>query len=203
MAVSSVAEWAAGGGSGSVMATFDHMRQFGPRLAGAFPLAVGLVLVASACSALGPQAGATPSPARAAASPPPAVWGLHLDVSGDVTGTIGEVAANQPGQRNECTGTHSQTSGTWASTVYGLLGGQRYALLVYIPSYLGPGTYGADKASVQFYDAARTQVWQSQAGAAVSVQIGADQQAGTLAADLANLVAGSGGLHVSGHWSCG
>ena len=116
--------------------------------------------------------------------------------------TLFDVAANQPTERNECSGPTSATTGNWASTVYSSNQGVRYGFLVYIPNYAGPGSYG-DRARVQLWSNNRTHVWETQPTSTVAVSIDSDQLQGTVDATLVNLTDGPGSVHLSGTWRCG
>ena len=167
-------------------------------------------LALSGCSALqdatGPPPSATASASAAQPAPRPSpsgvAWGEDLGFSGEMTGRMTGIVPNQPGQRSECTGPNSKTSGKWASTFFGQVSGGVYGVVVTANPYRGPGSYLAGPASVEVHSVDQKQVWQSQAGDAITFVVNNDEQTGSIDAVLTNLSDGKTKLHLAGTWSC-
>jgi hypothetical protein len=170
--------------------------------------AVAAVLFVATCgtSTAPTSPTSTPSPP---ASPRPAVspssglgWVEDFTLSGDLNGTMTVVAPNAAGQQSECSGKNSRTGGTWASTIYVLLGNQKYGVAFLSTEYRGPASYAEDVASVQVFNPDHSKAWQNLASDPVKFTVNADEESGTVEATLTNLSNGQSKLMLKGTWSC-
>src|SRR5919198_2685042 len=127
--------------------------------------AVALVLLVAACgtSAAPISSTSSPSPSPLAVGSPATGmgWVEDLTLNGDLKGPMTVVAPNVSGQQSECTGKNSRTGGTWASTIYVLLGNQRYGVAFLSIQYRGPASYAEDVASVQVFTPDHSKAWQN------------------------------------------
>src|SRR5947207_1352741 len=71
----------------------------------------------------------SPSPVVVASPSSGLGWVEDLTVSSDLSGTMSVVAPNVTNQQSECSGKNSRGGGNWASTIYVLLGNQKYGVL--------------------------------------------------------------------------
>ena len=129
-------------------------------------------------------------------------WVEDLTLNGDLKGPMTVVAPNVSGQQSECTGKNSRTGGTWASTIYVLLGNQRYGVAFLSVQYRGPASYAEDVASVQVFTPDHSKAWQNLASDAVKLTVNADEESGAVEATLTNLSNGKSKLQLKGNWSC-
>lgn len=181
-----------------------------PRPGTRFLAGMAAALALSACSTLQDATAPTPTPSTSGSaaltapqpSPSGVAWAEDLTFSGEMAGRMTGIVPNQPGQRSECTGPNSKTSGNWASTLFGQVSNGVYGLVVTANPYRGPGSYAAGPAKVEIHSADQKQVWQSQTGDVVTFTVNNDEQTGTLDAALTNLSDGKTKLRVSGTWSC-
>jgi hypothetical protein len=139
----------------------------------------------------------TPSPGPTTA----ARWTENLSFSGDVNGTMTTVVPLSPQVRSECTGHNSRPAGTWASTIFGLVGSDVYGVLFAVGKYRGPGSYNAPDVTVQVHRSDNSAVWQSSADKA-TFTIAPDEESGTVEATLTNLANNQATMRVSGTWTC-
>jgi hypothetical protein len=168
--------------------------------------AIALALFVAACgtSTAPTSSTSTPSPSpRPAVSPSSGLgWVEDLSLGGDLKGTMTVVAPNVGGQQSECSGKNSRTGGTWASTIYALLGNQKYGVAFLSTQYRGPATYFEDAASVQVFNPDHTKAWQNLAADPVKLTVNGDEESGTVEATLTNLSNGQSKLTLRGSWNC-
>ena len=168
--------------------------------------AIALAILVAACGTEAAPISSTssPSPApRPATSPSSGLgWVEDLKLSGDLNGTMTVVPPNLGGQQSECTGKNSRTGGTWASTIYVLLGGQKYGVNFLSLHYRGPATYAEDVASVQVFNPDHSKAWQNLDSDPVKFMVNADEESGTVDATLTNLSNAKSKLTLKGSWSC-
>ncbi|MFZ0217557.1 MAG: hypothetical protein WAM30_16625 [Candidatus Dormiibacterota bacterium] len=131
---------------------------------------------------------------------PPAA-SQQLAFSGDISGNMTTLSAQNSGAQSECT-TRPRDSGAWASTLFGPVDGTVYGFTVTVKPYNGPGTYGATQTTVQVFTLDKKQVWESQPGASLTFSIGNDEQTGSVEATLDNLSSNQPTLTIKGRWSC-
>lgn len=174
--------------------------------------ALACAFAVQACAAL--DAAPSPSPTGAASALPPTSptpsptgsafgnWSESLDFAGDLGGHMSTVVANDTSRRSECTGKNSKTGGTWASTLYGDVGGKTFGVIFTISGYRGPGLYREGAGTVQVHSVGGDHDWQSRAGDALTVTVGNDEESGTVDANLTNLADGRSKLHLTGSWTC-
>jgi hypothetical protein len=162
----------------------------------------GLSLLLVGCSAIKTVAVA-PTPSAQPPATPIASWVQDLTLTGDIKTSIRAVAPNEPKKRSECTGKNSWVSDTYASTIFWLLKGERWALVVLANEYRGPGVYNERTISLQVHNSDNTRVWHNEEGDRVMFVIAPDEESGTVDATLTNLTAARGKLRVRGQWSCG
>ena len=112
------------------------------------------------------------------------------------------VAPNVTNQQSECSGKNSRGGGNWASTIYVLLGNQKYGVLFLAMEYRGPATYSQDVASVQVFSPDHAKVWQSVASDPVTLTVNAEEESGTVDATMTNAGNGQTKLMLKGSWSC-
>jgi hypothetical protein len=180
------------------------MPRFRPRLAGI----LFVVLLAGCGGPLGstppPRAPAAPPVPSSQASPAPQLGPprapQQLTFSGDLSGTMTQLAVDDPASQSECTGTRSRAGGVWASTLYGYIGGRVYGFVVLIKPYRGPGVYGPPGASVEVHSRDDQQVWQ--AGNDLAVSVSGDELTGQVRATLVSAASNQPSLQLQGRWSC-
>ncbi len=172
-------------------------------------MAAGLaLLLLGGCSAMSSGSPSpTPSASESAVSAPVptpsgVAWAEDLTFSGELTGHMTGIVPNEAGQRSQCTGPGSKSSGQWALKLFGQVANGVYGLVVTANPYRGPGAYTAVAAKVQVFSADQQQVWQSQAGDPVSFSVANDEETGSLDTVLTNLADGKTKMHVTGTWSC-
>jgi hypothetical protein len=112
------------------------------------------------------------------------------------------VPPNVGGQQSECTGKNSRTGGTWASTIYVLLGSQKYGVTFLALHYRGPATYAEDVTSVQVFNPDHSKAWQNLDSDPVKFTVNADEESGTVQATLTNLSNAKSKLTLTGTWNC-
>jgi hypothetical protein len=168
-----------------------------------------VLLAASACQAFGgtsstPSPSPTPTPSQATRTSPAVAWIQDLKFSGAFDGAITAIVPNQPGQRSECTGKNSRSSGAWGSTIYGQIGASTYAVVIKVSAYRGPGNYtDAMGASVQVRTVDDQKIYATQPGDAVSFVVTSDEESGTVRGVLSNVQnLKDKKLLVDGQWSC-
>jgi len=169
--------------------------------------AIALALFVAACGTpTAPTSSSTPTPSPSqapAVSPSSGLgWVEDLKLSGDLSGTMTVVAPNVANQRSECSGKNSRGGGNWASTIYVLLGSQKYGVAFLSSQYRGPATYGEDVASVQVFSPDHSRVWQSVASDPVTLTVNADEESGMVEATMTNAGNGQTKLILKGSWSC-
>jgi hypothetical protein len=176
-----------------------------PGLAGRRAAIVLALLMAACGTSTAPTATtSTPSPPPSPAASPStgAGWIENLTLSGDLKGNATVVPPNVGNQQSECSGKNSRTGGTWASTIYVLLGSQKYGVAFLSTQYRGPATYAEDAASVQVFTPDHAKAWQNLASDPVKFTVNADEESGTVDATLTNLSNAQTKLMVKGTWSC-
>ncbi|HEY7201954.1 MAG TPA: hypothetical protein VIC57_17160 [Candidatus Dormibacteraeota bacterium] len=163
-----------------------------------------LLLAAAGCARPALPAPATPPPATAAPAPTLAGgWTQALTFSGEVEGAMRGLVPDTAALRSECSGRNSRRAGSWASALFGPVGGgDVYELLVTVRPYRGPGTYRAPDVTVQVARPDGSAVWQTSGGDQASFVVGPGEESGTLSATLTNLASDAAGLRVDGRWSC-
>ena len=158
------------------------------------------------CSAVQPPTvEAPPPPPTTTPSVVPtavAAWNQDLSFSGDLSGTMSLVTPGDPALRSECTGHNSRTAGAWASSLFGPVGADLYAVVVTVTQYRGPGTYVAPQAAAQVHNPDSSAVWQTLGVDAATFTVDADEESGSLDATLTNLASNKTKLLVRGRWSC-
>src|SRR5919204_1524465 len=144
-----------------------------------------------------PAGGSSPAaqPSSQRVGPPAAAQ--ELSFSGDLSGTMSRLTA----AASECT-ERPRTTGAWASTLYGYLGGRVYGVVVLVKPYNGPATYDGTEAQVQILSQDQQGVWQSVSGDQVSFTVDNGEQTGSMEANLHNLRSNQRSLKVQGRWSC-
>ena len=90
----------------------------------------------------------------------------------------------------------------WASTIYGLLGNQKYGVAFLSAQYRGPGNYTESSTSVQVFNLDHSRVWQSLGSDPVLLSIGSEEESGQVDATLTNVSNGKTKLKLKGSWSC-
>ena len=103
--------------------------------------------------------------------------------------------------RDECTGSGSASLGKWASTMAVTISGQRYALVILVDNYKGPGTFTTNL-NVEVHSPDKAKVWQTRADDHISLAVGATEEAGMLDAALSNAATPTSKLKIIGGWSC-
>jgi hypothetical protein len=176
-----------------------------PGLAGRRAAIVLALFVAACGTSTAPTANTstpTPSPSPVVSPSTGLGWVEGLTLSGDLKGTMSVVAPNVGNQQSECSGKNSRTGGMWASTIYVLLGSQKYGVAFLATQYRGPATYAEDVASVQVFTPDHSKAWQNLASDPVKFTVNADEESGTVDATLTNLTTTQTKLNVRGTWSC-
>ncbi len=170
---------------------------------------VGIVfaVLSAACGQATPVPVATRPPAVATPTIRPSggpAWVEQLTFSGEVNGLLNQVVTVDPNHTSECTGKNSRGGKAWASSIYGPIGGEVYGVVLTVSDYRGPGTYTQPQTSVQVNKPANPAAgWQSVQDDAVSFTVAADEESGTLDAQLHSLVSpGKVALKVTGRWTC-
>jgi hypothetical protein len=166
-------------------------------------LALALFVTLGGCT-LVPSIPSVQQPTPVVESPSPAfAWVENLVLAGQVTAQVSTVASDQTGQHSGCTATDSRAQGHWASQFYFLIGPDTWDLVVTVPhAYYGSGTYKGTDVSIQLADPTKTKVWESQSGDVVTFVVAANEQSGTIDAQLTNLTDLNGQVHISGSWTC-
>lgn len=134
-----------------------------------------------------------------------ATWDQDLTLNGEVVGHMTGIVADTGTQQSACTGAKPRPGQTWADEFFGLIdsSGDVWGIDFVILNYGGPGVYRDQNVAVEVHDATNLKVWENQNGDAVTFVLDHTQQAGTIDALLTNAETGkSGGLHLTGHWSC-
>ncbi len=81
------------------------------------------------------------------------------------------------------------------------IGGQRYALVILVDNYKGPGTF-TSTLNVEVHSPDKGRVWQTRADDHVSLTVGTTEEAGLLDAALSNAATPASKLRINGNWSC-
>jgi hypothetical protein len=172
------------------------------RLAGILLVA----LLAGACQGIeAPKLDAPPPPPTSTPSPsstPDPNWAQSLDFSGEFSGTMTTVVPASPPARSECTGRNSRPAGVWASSLFGFVGAGVYGVLFAVSQYRGPGSYRAPDVTIQVHNADNSAVWQSTGDGSATLVVAADEESGTVEANLTNLNSNQATLKLNGSWSC-
>jgi hypothetical protein len=168
----------------------------------AHALAGLFVLLACGCSAMASTSVPSPTPTKPPTPTPAANWNQDMTLAGDVNTRIQTIAPTEPKVHSECSGKNSRTTGTWASTIYWILNGDRWGVVVLAPNYKGPGVYAGGAVSVQVHNGDSSKVWKNLDTDPANFVVGGDEESGTIDATLSNLSAYRGRLHISGRWSC-
>jgi hypothetical protein len=129
-------------------------------------------------------------------------WVQDLHFSGDINGTMSEIAPSQPGQRSECTGRNSRVSGSWASTIFGPAGGQVWGVVALVKTYKGPGTYQGREVTLQVHSSDNSKTWTNLAGDQAILTVASNEESGTVDATLSEITVAKPQLHLTGRWSC-
>ena len=161
---------------------------------------VALFVLATACGGSSAAPAATPSTQAVAST-----WVQDLTLSGDVSGHMTGIVADNGDQQSACTGAKPRPGQTWADEFFGLIdsSGDVWGIDFVILNYGGPGVYRDQNVAVEVHDAAGVKVWENQNGDAVTFVLDHSQQSGTIDALLTNADTGkAGGLHLTGHWNC-
>ena len=172
-------------------------------ICGAAALTTALIFGACTNFAAPAVEGPAPSPSASAATRPAKPnWAEALSFSGDVRGTMYQVVVGDASIRSECTGRNSSYGGAWASTLYGTVGKEVYAVLVTVRPYAGPGSYRVPAVAVQVSKPDGSAIWQTSGGDSATFVVGSDEESGTLQATLTDLNSNTTKLRLSGRWSC-
>jgi hypothetical protein len=134
-----------------------------------------------------------------------ASWSQNLTLSGEVSGHMTGIVANDGDQQSACTGARPRVGQTWADEFFGLIDstGDVWGIDFVVLNYGGPGVYRDQGVAVEVHDAANLKVWENQTGDAVTFTLDHTQQSGSIDALLTNADSGkAGGLHLTGHWNC-
>jgi hypothetical protein len=165
-----------------------------------------LTLVIAGCGPLGggsPKAAPIPntSPVSTPQAGPPAA-AQDLTFSGDLSGTLTTLVANDAGEQSSCTGVGSRAQNEWTSTLDGYLGSAVYSVVVVAKPYRGPGSYDSSAVTVEVNSVDDKQVWQSSTGDPVTFSVARNELTGTLQATLHSADTNQPSLKVTGSWSC-
>jgi hypothetical protein len=167
-------------------------------------LGILLVVVLAGCGGQAASGGAgLPAPTSTPTvqtGPPRAPQSIAF--SGDVSGTLGRLAIDDPQHQSECTGNGSRSGGTFAATFYGYVGDAVYGVVLIVKPYRGPGSYAPTVAQVEVHSRDEQHVWQASDGDAVTLAVDAGEMTGSVDATLHNATTNQATLQIKGHWSC-
>jgi len=171
---------------------------------------VGIValLVLAACDQTNAKVGPSPSPVIAQGN-----WTQNLTLTGDLSGRITTILADQGTQQTFCSGSKARNGEVWASTFYTTVdaSGNEWQLSINVLNFRGPGTYMNRDMQISLQAAGHSRAWLNQdADAAarlpadkVTFTMDRSQQSGTIDAQLTSASTGKRAAErIVGTWNC-
>jgi hypothetical protein len=171
---------------------------------------VGIValFVLAACSQSSARVATSPSPVIAQGN-----WNQNLTLTGDLSGRITAIVADQGTQLTFCSGSKVRNGETWSDSFYAVVDstGTQWQFNIIIENFRGPGTYTDKDVKISLQSPDNSRAWLNQDADAVT-HVDADKvlftiernlQSGTIDAFLTNASTGKRGAeHVTGNWNC-
>jgi hypothetical protein len=171
---------------------------------------VGIValFVLAACSQSSARVATSPSPVIAQGN-----WTQNLTLTGDLSGRITAIAADQGTQQTYCSGSKVRNGETWSDSFYAALdaSGNQWQVNIIIENFRGPGSYTDKDVRIALQSPDNTRAWLNQ-DADAAAHLDADKvmftiernlQSGTIDAFLTNATTGKRGAErITGNWNC-